>query len=128
MPHEITITFTLDTHLSEEQLNKILEVAQDGQYGSQTIAMIASLGVIDHWFTEPKKIEPTEEKDSVTIKVKTFVPVAPEEGDSSHILFWCNCDEDHETTYHDDEYDDAGDRVSKHHYTCNVCNGITQVG
>ena len=73
-----------------------------------------------------------KEKDSVTIKAKTFVPVAPEEGESSHILssksFWCDCDGDHENTYHDDKYDDAGNRVSKHHYTCNGCSGITQVG
>lgn len=34
-----------------------------------------------------------------------------------------------EWTYHDDEWcDKTGERLSKHHYTCNHCGEVTQIG
>ena len=46
---------------------------------------------------------------------------------------WCNCEAEGETAgfgtyYVDDEYNAAGKRISKHHYRCNGCHGITQIG
>ena len=43
---------------------------------------------------------------------------------------WCTCppNEDRDATYVPDEYDDAGKRTSKHHWTCNTCGGVRQVG
>lgn len=39
---------------------------------------------------------------------------------------WCTCKEDHGSTYHPD--DDTNPVCRKHHYTCNKCGKITQVG
>ena len=43
---------------------------------------------------------------------------------------WCTCppNEDRDATYVPDEYDADGKRTSKHHWTCNTCGGIRQVG
>lgn len=38
---------------------------------------------------------------------------------------WCKCDEYHGATYVDDNVSSI---CSKHHWTCNQCNKITQVG
>ena len=41
----------------------------------------------------------------------------------------CNsCEDSNEWTFHEDEFNAAGERVSKHHYTCNGCGSVTQVG
>ena len=44
---------------------------------------------------------------------------------------WCDCDAQEKgcgTYFIDDEYDKDGNRTEKHHYRCNACDGITQVG
>ena len=40
-----------------------------------------------------------------------------------------NCCNRMEWTFHDDEWcDKTGKRISKHHYTCNYCGDVTQIG
>jgi len=42
--------------------------------------------------------------------------------------YWCECEEPGEMEFWPDEFDDAGERISKHHYTCKRCGKVTQVG
>lgn len=40
-----------------------------------------------------------------------------------------NCCNRMNWTFHDDEWcEKTGERISKHHYTCNYCGDVTQVG
>ncbi len=43
---------------------------------------------------------------------------------------WCTCpeDSDHNSSYHPDVRANDGTRLEKHHWTCNHCNKITQIG
>ena len=42
--------------------------------------------------------------------------------------FWCDCTESPGSDFHDDVYDDDGRRTEKHHYTCQACGKVTQIG
>lgn len=39
--------------------------------------------------------------------------------------FWCKCEDDHGVTFYDDG---EGDACHKHHYCCNKCGKVVQVG
>ena len=38
---------------------------------------------------------------------------------------WCQCDDHHDVTFHDDG---ENDECYKHHYRCEACKKITQIG
>lgn len=45
--------------------------------------------------------------------------------DEANDAFWCKCKEEHGVTFYDDG---EGHLCTKHHYVCNNCHKVVQVG
>ena len=65
----------------------------------------------------------TEDGSEKVETVELDVPETKEEDD-----FWCKCEQPTDWDFWDDEFDDEGKLVSKHHYTCSICKKVTQIG
>lgn len=90
-------------------------------------------------YRDHEEIEPAPAgKELVVVEVQKlgeapeFQILAMEEGFSERRKiedFWCECEEETESEFHDDEFDsETGERVSKHHWTCRSCGKVKQIG
>lgn len=101
-------------------MKNLIECPTCNGSGEQTI--IAKMLTKKGWHNEPPVIMSCIRCDG-SGKVDP-IKIAKEEKASKD--FWCECDNhDAGSTYVDDG---VSSRCSKHHYVCNVCNKITQIG
>ena len=89
--------------------------------------------VAQMWNAETRGFDPQPPVYIGCVRCKGLGHIEPDQllKEAAEDECWCKCDKDHGVTYHPDGNTNSyngGFACSKHHYSCNNCNKIVQIG